>query len=83
MIGKDVPGRADHAAPAAGLLASLPFRTFLQGLGLDVLLAVCLVLLAATETENVDWRLLGFALIRTVLQTAASSVMKRYKPPAG
>ncbi len=76
------PGRPDHAAPATGLLASLPFRTFLQGLGLDLLLAIALVILAATETETVDWRLLGFALVRTVLQTAASSVMKRLKPPA-
>lgn len=73
----------DHAAPPAGLLASLPFRTLVQGLALDVLLAVCLVVYDASSGDAVDWRLLGLALVRTVLQTGASSVMKRLKPPAG
>ncbi len=72
----------DHDAPATGLLASLPFRTLLQGLALDVLLAVCLVVYDATSGDAVDWRLLGLALMRTVLQTAASSLMRRLKPPA-
>lgn len=76
-------GKADHAAPATGLLASLPFRTFLQGLALDLLLAICLVVLEATNSGSIDWGLLGFSLVRTALQTAASSVMKRLKPPAG
>ena len=76
------PGRPDHAAPATGLLASLPIRTLLQGVAVDVLLAVCLVVYDATASAAVDWRLLWLTILKTALMTAASAVMKRLKPPA-
>lgn len=77
------PGEPDHAAPATGLLANLPFRTALQGIGLDVLLALCLVVYTATSSDHVAWELIPLALAKTALMTLASAVMKRVKPLAG
>lgn len=57
-------------------------RVFLQGLALDVLLAVALVVYDATQSAEVDYRLLGAALLRTVLQSAASYVMRRVLDPS-
>lgn len=65
-----------------GILASLPGRTILQGIAIDVLLALCLVVITATSTDNVAWRLIPLALAKTALMAIASSVMKRVKPPA-
>lgn len=57
-------------------------RTFLQGLGLDVLAAVALFLFNAFSTADewgdLDWKLLGFLLAKTVTTTAASYVMRKY-----
>jgi hypothetical protein len=73
----------DHAAPATGLLASLPFRTFLQGLGTDVGIAVCFVIYDALNSEVVDYRLLIITVFKTAVMVAVSYIMKRLKPPAG
>lgn len=77
------PGVPDHAAPARGLLASLPGRTIVQGVGIDVLLAVCLVVYDSLSdtTHAVNWALIGALVLKTGLMTVASSVMKRLKPP--
>lgn len=76
-------GRADHAVPAtSGPLSSLPWRTFLQGVGVDVLIAICLLVVEAGATQSVDWWLLLTALGKTVAMTVASSVMRRLRPPA-
>lgn len=77
------PGIPDHAAPATGLLSSLPFRTFLQGIGTDVALAVCFVVYDALQNETVDYRLLLITVLKTAIMTALSYVMKKTKPPAG
>lgn len=57
-------------------------RTFLQGLGLDVLAAVSLALFnawsAADDWGDLDWALIGFMLAKTVTTTAASYIMRRY-----
>jgi hypothetical protein len=75
----------DHAAPvpaSTGPLSSLPIRTLLQGVAVDVLLAVCLVVFESVAGgEAVDWRLLLVLVGKTVLMTVASSIMKRVKPP--
>lgn len=57
-------------------------RTFLQGLALDVLLAVALVVADATRSDEPDYRLLAAALVRTVLQAGASYVMRRVLDPS-
>lgn len=77
------PGEPDHAAPATGPLASLPLRTVLQGISIDVLIALCLVIYTATSSDHVDWRLIPLALAKTALMTLASAVMKRLRPLAG
>ena len=70
-----------HKAAASGPLSSLPWRTTIQGVGVDVLLAVCLLSVEATSSAAVDWRLLLLSLAKTVLMTLASSVMRRVRPP--
>ena len=80
-MAKNRIGEADHASPARGLMASLPFRTALQGLGTDVAVAVALVIYDATQSDQVDWRLLGASVLKTAVMTGASYVMKRKRPP--
>lgn len=75
------PGEPDHAAPAIN--SSLPLRTFVQGILIDVVVAVCLLVIEATASESVDWWLLLASLGRTLLQVVASSVMRRLVPPTG
>lgn len=72
------PGRADHAADPNADARSRALRTFLQGLALDVLLAVCLVVYEAMTAAEPDWRLLLLTLAKTVLTTAAAYVMRRF-----
>lgn len=81
QLADDRPG-PDHAAARTGLLASLPGRTFVQGLGVDLAVAGALVVYDAMNESSVDWRLLGLTLGKTLLMTAASAVMRRLKPPA-
>lgn len=76
----NIPGQADHAAPTSYFWNNAAFRTAVQGIALDLLLALALVVFQATSGDHVDWRLLGLSLLRTALQTLASSVMKRVKP---
>lgn len=78
---KNVMGQPDHGAAATGVLASLPWRTFLQGIGIDVVLAICFVVYEATTAQEPDWRLLLLTLAKTALMTVASSIMRRLKPP--
>lgn len=80
---KNIPGQADHAAPArTGILSSLPGRTVLQGVLVDVVLALALVVYEAlSRGEVVDWRLLWALVVKTALMTVASSIMRRVRPP--
>lgn len=58
-------------------------RTFLQGLGIDLLVAVALVVhQVATDPSPVVWTLLGASLARTAAQTAASYIMRRFLDPS-
>lgn len=77
------PGVPDHAAPATGLLASLPGRTIVQGVLIDVLLAICFVVYDSLNdsAHTVNWAVLGALVLKTGLMTVASSIMKRLKPP--
>lgn len=70
----------DHAAAPQRFWESAPFRTTVQGISIDVALAVALVIYGATSGDAVDWKLLGALLIKTLLMTVASSFMKRVKP---
>lgn len=58
------------------------FRTFLNGLTVDVGVALALVLLTATSGANswsdLEWSLLGFTLAKTGVMTAGSYVLRRY-----
>lgn len=76
---KDTPG-PDHAAAPVRFWEQAPFRTAVQGTAIDVLLAVCLLVVMALSGESVDWAWLLLALAKTILMTAASSIMKRVKP---
>lgn len=77
----NVPGQADHSAAPEADARNRALRTFLQGLAIDVLLAVCLVVYQGLESESVDYRLLLLTLLKTALMTAASYVMRKLSPP--
>jgi hypothetical protein len=78
----NTPGVADHAANPEADARNRALRTFLQGLALDVALAVALIVYSATSAEHVEWRLLLLTLAKTAVQTAASYVMRKLSPPA-
>lgn len=71
-----------HEAPTRRktLMDSPAFRTFIEGVAIDVALALCLVVVAATTSDHVDWRVLGALALKTVLHTMAASVLKRLRP---
>lgn len=55
-------------------------RTFIQGLGIDILAAVILLLLPVVTSANgwgdFEWNLLGFLLAKTVAATVFAYVMR-------
>lgn len=54
-------------------------RTFLQGLAIDILVAVAVLAYTVTSgAEPIAWAAVGASLIRTSVQTAASYVMRRF-----
>lgn len=53
-------------------------RTFVVGLAIDLAVAVSLLVVAATSTDQVDWRLLGVSVLRTVVQTSGAYVLRRF-----
>lgn len=60
------------------------WRTFVQGLGLDVLVAVTLV--AMTAFTNIEWTkeywiALGLTLAKSILQAVASYFMRVFVTP--
>jgi hypothetical protein len=62
-------------------LDSLPGRTVIQGILIDVLLTVSFVLYDALSHDNVNWKLLGVLVGKTALMALASSIMKYVRPP--
>ena len=55
------------------------WRVFLQGLGIDLLVAVSMLVYAvSTDPNPIVWAAMGASLLRTVAQTAASYVMRRF-----
>lgn len=58
-------------------------RTFVQGLLLDLVVALALSVYSATTAEEVEWKLLALTLLKTAAQTAAAYVMRKLSPPAG
>lgn len=75
------PGVPDHAAPATGIWANLPFRTAVQGLGTDVGIACVFVLYDGLNNAHVDYRLLLLTVVKTGVMTGLSYIMKKVKPP--
>lgn len=57
-------------------------RSFIQGLAVDVGVAVAFVVYDATSSDEPDYRLLWATLIKTALQTAAAYVMRRFVDPS-
>lgn len=61
-------------------------RTFLQGLAIDLMAACVLLLLplftAAQDWSDIDWRILGFLLAKTVSVTGMSYVMRVFLDPS-
>lgn len=59
------------------------WRTFLQGLGLDVLVAVALVVYqVASDPKPIVWLAVGASLGRSIAQAAAAYVMRRWLDPS-
>ncbi len=60
-------------------------RTFVQGLGIDLLAAVCIVLLPAVssiEWTSAYWLALGASVARSLVQALVSYVARFVVPPA-
>lgn len=61
-------------------------RTIWQGLGIDVLVAVALlvvnILTDANGWSDLDWKIIGFSLMKTVLMAGAAFVMRRFMDPS-
>lgn len=60
------------------------WRTLLQGVAIDVGIALVLLFYTATETimwTKTYWIVLGFALAKTAIQTGAASLMRHLIPP--
>lgn len=54
-------------------------RTFLQGLGIDVLVAIAIVTQGvASSNDPILWPVVGASLARSVAQAVASYVMRRF-----
>ena len=57
-------------------------RSFLQGLAIDLAVAIALVLSAAFGDANgwsdFEWQLLGFTAAKTVVQTGTAYLMRRF-----
>lgn len=84
MTGPGNDGVAQHAAPVparTGILSSLPGRTIIQGVAIDVLLAVALGLTTWLSSENPDWTIFWSWIGKTALMALASAIMKWVKPP--
>lgn len=61
------------------------WRTFLQGIGIDIGIAVALLvaqIVAAPLTAWQGWLAIGIALARTILGAAAAYVMRRFLDPS-
>lgn len=80
----NIPNQPDHlSSEGTSWLDSLPLRTAVQNIGVDVLIAASAVVYDATASagHGVAWGALGLLLVKTCLNTAASSIMKRARPP--
>lgn len=77
----NTPGVADHAADAETDARSRALRTFVQGLGLDVVVAAALAVSDSVQATGFDWRLLGLAVAKTIVTTAVSYVARKAVPP--
>ena len=59
-------------------------RSFVQGLGIDVMVAVAILAYAVTSNPDpIVWAALGASLARTVVQSAAAFIMRRYLDKSG
>jgi hypothetical protein len=66
-----------EAVPAKVDAKNRALRTFLQNLGIDLLVAVALVIYTTVgQGTKIDWALLGLSILKTVLSTAASYIMR-------
>lgn len=58
------------------------WRTALQGLAIDVLVGITLVILSAFATANgwsdFQWAILGFSVAKSAVQAAAAFIMRRF-----
>lgn len=60
------------------------YRTFLQGLGIDILVAVSILAynLSSSPDDELSWLLIGASLARTVVQSAAAYIMRAFLDPS-
>lgn len=62
-------------------------RTFVQGLSVDALAAIGLIILPLLTTaqsfDDVDWKVLIFLVVKSVVVSAFSYVMRRFGDPSG
>lgn len=58
-------------------------RVFLAGLAIDLAVAVSLVVLEVTKAAELpEWRVIAASLFRTLAQTAAAYVLRRFVDPS-
>lgn len=77
------PGGTHTAPDSESDARNRAARTFVQGLATDVVVAGALVVTEVVGSgEDVDWRLLAAALVKTALMTGAAYVYRKLRPPA-
>lgn len=62
-------------------------RTFLQGLGIDVAVSLALLITTLLATNNdwgsIEWAIVSYSFVKTLLQTVAAYVMRQFLDPSG
>lgn len=62
-------------------------RTFLTGLGVDVLVGIVLVLLVTFKSANgwgdIEWTILSFSVAKSFIQSAGAYILRRFLDPSG
>lgn len=62
------------------------WRTFLTGLGIDVLVGVVLVLVTTFASANawgsIEWAILGFSLAKSFVMAAGAYVLRQFLDPS-
>jgi hypothetical protein len=85
----NLPSRRDvmSATPLSIDAGNRALRSFIVGLAIDVGVAITLVLVnvfgAAGGWDELDWKIIGFSVAKTVVASAGSYILRRFVDASG